>query len=341
MKKHRWTKGNFKYQKSPGAPKQPLSSYFHFLNDCREAVRKESPDMSFKEISKKLSQKWSQLEQEEKQKYAKIAEFDKERYSREFLEYQQTDNYKKFISKQEAANIANGDMGKAMPLSSRKESKKQDEHVLNVHEGKNSFKCDICELTYAKKQKLNKHTKKVHGKNTSRGDPGIAMKIDQCAMCNTEFEKKIAFNEHISNFDCKAIFDGKKSFNCDLCEKAFASQKNLNRHIKNVHKENTAAHRCQICNKYFSKKHGLKIHTAIAHEEIKPFQWGPFLCNFCGSSFGVKSKLNLHIEAVHEGTKPFQCHLCDSKFLFQKTMSMHMKVHYVQMSKKISTREKP
>ena len=347
MKKHRWTKGNFKYQKSPGAPKQPLSSYFHFLNDCREAVRKESPDMLFKEISKKITQKWFQLEQEEKEKYAKIAELDKERYSCEFLEFQQTDNYKKFISKQEAANIANGDMGKAMPLSSSKESKKKDEHVLNVHEGKNSFKCDICELMYAKKQKLNKHTKKVHGKNTSSGDPGIAMKINneptpkrekpyQCAMCNTEFEKKVAFNEHISNFDCKAIFDGKKSFNCDLCEKAFASQKNLNRHIKNVHKENTAAHRCQICNKYFSKKHGLKIHTAIVHEEINPFQCGPFLCNFCGSNFGVESKLKFHIQAVHEGTKPFQCHLCDSKFFNVSTMNMHIKVH--KASNIISTR---
>ena len=66
-------------------------------------VRKDSPDMSFKEISKKLAYEWSRLGQEEKQKYVERADLDKERYSQEFLEYQQTDKYKEFISQQATA----------------------------------------------------------------------------------------------------------------------------------------------------------------------------------------------------------------------------------------------
>ena len=56
-----WPKGKKRYPKSPGAPKQPLSGYVHFLNFRRDSVRKECPDMSFAEISKKLAQEWSHL----------------------------------------------------------------------------------------------------------------------------------------------------------------------------------------------------------------------------------------------------------------------------------------
>ena len=95
-----WPKGKKRYPKSPGAPKQPLSGYVHFLNFRRDSVRKEFPEMSFAEISKKLAQEWSQLDAEEKQTYVKKAEEDKERYNREFSEYQRTDAYKQFVTMQ-------------------------------------------------------------------------------------------------------------------------------------------------------------------------------------------------------------------------------------------------
>ena len=205
------------------------------------------------------------------------------------------------------------------------------EHISNVHDGEKPFKCVLYESTFANKKRLNEHKKSVHEEKTAT----YHCQIFKCAMCDSEFGKKEILFEHILDFH-----DGKISLKCDFCESSFANKKNLNRHKKIVHKVDAVAHICQICNKKFSEKHGLKIHNAIAHEEIKPFQWGPFLCNFCGSSFGVKSKLNLHVQAVHEGTKPFQCHLCDSKFMFQKTMTMHMKVHNFQLNKIISIIEK-
>ena len=131
--------------------------------------------------------------------------------------------------------------------------------------------------------------------------------------------------------DKEPIHKGKNAFQCAMCDTEFEEKRGLNEHVSNVH-----VHHCQICNKYFPKKHGLKIHIAIEHEEIKPFQFGPFLCNFCGSNFGVESKLKLHVQAVHEGTKPFKCHLCDSKFFNVSTITMHMKVH--EASNIISTR---
>ncbi|TRY63677.1 hypothetical protein TCAL_16561 [Tigriopus californicus] len=92
-----WPKGKKRYLKAPGAPKQPLSGYVHFLNDRRESLRKEQPDISFADISKKLAGEWSTLGAEEKQRYHEKAEQDKERYNKEFSEYQGTEDYKKHL----------------------------------------------------------------------------------------------------------------------------------------------------------------------------------------------------------------------------------------------------
>ncbi len=101
VKSRGWPKGKKRYPKMPGAPKQPLSGYVHFLNDRREDLRKECPDISFADISKKLAVEWAKLEVEAKQAYVARAEVDKERYAREFADYQKTDAYKKYIDEQE------------------------------------------------------------------------------------------------------------------------------------------------------------------------------------------------------------------------------------------------
>ena len=74
-----------------------MLGYVHFLNDRRESVRKENPDISFADISKKLAVEWGQVNEELKAEYVKRAEADKERYNKEFAAYQQTQEYKDFI----------------------------------------------------------------------------------------------------------------------------------------------------------------------------------------------------------------------------------------------------
>ena len=44
-----WPKGKRRYPKGIGAPKQPLSGYVHFLNERRENVRTENPEITFRE----------------------------------------------------------------------------------------------------------------------------------------------------------------------------------------------------------------------------------------------------------------------------------------------------
>ncbi|XP_050445028.1 high mobility group protein 20A [Cataglyphis hispanica] len=94
------TKKRKKTPRDATAPKQPLSGYFLFLNDRREKVRSENPNLTFTEITKLLASEWSKLPGDQKQQYLDAAEQDKERYNREFNNYKQTEAYRLFNEKQ-------------------------------------------------------------------------------------------------------------------------------------------------------------------------------------------------------------------------------------------------
>lgn len=53
--------------KDSNAPKAPLTGYVRFLNEHREKIRQEKPELPFYEITKILGTMWSQLPQEQKQ----------------------------------------------------------------------------------------------------------------------------------------------------------------------------------------------------------------------------------------------------------------------------------
>ena len=130
-----WPKGKRRYPKGVGAPKQPLSGYVHFLNERRESVRGENPDITFSELSKKLAAEWSNLPEEEKLKYNEMAKKDKDRYDKEFAEYQTTEQYKNYLESQKEHNNTNN--SKDGEGSSK--SKKKKKTSAPAREDRNSF----------------------------------------------------------------------------------------------------------------------------------------------------------------------------------------------------------
>ncbi|XP_044527457.1 high mobility group protein B4 [Gracilinanus agilis] len=70
-------------------PKVNLSSYVHFLLNCRNKHKEQQPNayINFKEFSKKCSEKWKTISKHEKSKYEAIAKLDKARYQKEMKNY--------------------------------------------------------------------------------------------------------------------------------------------------------------------------------------------------------------------------------------------------------------
>jgi len=155
-----WPKGKRRYPKGAGAPKQPLSGYVHFLNERRDSVRGENPDITFSELSKKLAAEWSSLPEDEKSKYNEMAKIDKNRYDKEFADYQNTDQYKNYLESQkidpnQSASTAsvNGDS------KAKKKKKAGVSPAASVREEtRNSFDDSDGELSVAEPQRENSNS---------------------------------------------------------------------------------------------------------------------------------------------------------------------------------------
>ncbi|PIO31077.1 hypothetical protein AB205_0135070 [Aquarana catesbeiana] len=96
-----WTKGR-KRKRSPrdnNAPKAPLTGYVRFMNERREQLRAERPDVPFPEITRIVGSEWSKLPTHEKQRFLDEADRDKERYTKELQQYQKTEAFRSYSRK--------------------------------------------------------------------------------------------------------------------------------------------------------------------------------------------------------------------------------------------------
>lgn len=54
--------------------------YVRYLNERRDQLRADHPELGFAEVTRQLASEWSKLPIEEKQQYLNAADQDKERY---------------------------------------------------------------------------------------------------------------------------------------------------------------------------------------------------------------------------------------------------------------------
>lgn len=69
-----------KPEKDPNAPKKPMTSYFMYMNDKRPEVKAADPTLTFGTLTKKLTENWRALSDEDRKIYEEKAAQDKERY---------------------------------------------------------------------------------------------------------------------------------------------------------------------------------------------------------------------------------------------------------------------
>ncbi|XP_053573315.1 high mobility group protein 20A [Bombina bombina] len=131
-----WTKGR-KRKRSPrddNAPKAPLTGYVRFMNERRETLRVERPDIPFSEMTRIVGSEWSKLPAQEKQHYLDEAEKDKERYTKELQQYQKTDTFRSYSRKSQ--NRQKGrqrqDGSRVTPSCPEKESVLKERPVFDI-----------------------------------------------------------------------------------------------------------------------------------------------------------------------------------------------------------------
>ena len=85
---------------------------------------------------------------------------------------------------------------------------------------------------------------------------------------------------------------------------------------------------CDICGKAFSTDKYVAAHIKKVHEGIKPkiVKENPVICSQCGMVFQKSYTLQKHVRTVHEGIKKtqFRCGHCKTNFIRKTELIYYM-----------------
>lgn len=174
-------------------------------------------------------------------------------------------------------------------------------------------RCELCKKIYPKMTGLIRHARS-HVENATH----------QCCCC----DKKMGMGDDL--IDHFLRHDGFKPYACDYpyCGKSFVKMFKLRNH-KQVHDRIVEKpFNCDKCDKSFANQEYLRRHL-IRHTGEKPF-----ICHLCPTSFAFRSGLNAHL-LTHSDKKPFKCSICDARFNKRAALMAHFKIHTQDVSEKM------
>ena len=134
----------------------------------------------------------------------------------------------------------------------------------------------------------------------------------ECKICEKAFANRYELRIHMHTHKKELPFQ------CDKCEKAFTLSRYLKSH-KHLHDEKRPF-KCDKCPKAFKLSQHLKTHFRI-HTGERPFK-----CNECPKAFRKSGDLKDHLR-THSGERPFKCHKCPKAFKRSEYLKIHLRIH--------------
>ncbi|KAK3577109.1 hypothetical protein CHS0354_037142 [Potamilus streckersoni] len=141
--------------------------------------------------------------------------------------------------------------------------------------------------------------------------------FSQCKVCGKTFGFNKDLNRHIKNVHCDP------EYCCTVCNRYYKNRKVYERHLE-THSDGyiRPCFKCQMCEKSFSTKYVLSTHIKAEHLGIRK----TYLCPKCGKSFKQKISYIQHAN-MHAGIRPFVCDVCGKDFIYEKSLREHKYIH--------------
>ena len=180
------------------------------------------------------------------------------------------------------------------PTCKKVYSKKTEAKFINHLKtcGKGQYQCDICEKNYFSLMSLKKHLK-CH----------LIGAVFRCLTCGKDFKTKFKLGLHSKIHKDKAERENER-FQCEYCNKTFAWQSSLSRHLQSHFNTDQDAYTCK-CGEGFTKYSKFYLHKkdcSLGKMDIKlteeiAVSVGLSLhrCQLCNQGFKDRDKLDAHV----------------------------------------------
>ena len=199
------------------------------------------------------------------------------------------------------------------------------------------FSCGKCQLRFVSKSLLTSHTDMSHTEEQNYFDTNT--NTFSCPFCHSQSETGQKLRNHLKKCHSSdlhllgTIQDEDYTFPCNLCDLKFVKETHVDFHRIRVHFPNDKKVPCDVCEKVIMK-YNYSVHKAT-HSNEKNFQC--LLCNLKLKTKGtLKHHKSKHVTAEEKeffakgqdlSMLKFHCSKCDKKFLSERLLLQHSKVH--------------
>nr|CAB3266499.1 zinc finger protein [Phallusia mammillata] len=122
---------------------------------------------------------------------------------------------------------------------------------------------------------------------------------------------------HHADMDCAKVDEHTSpTFSCDECGKQFKQRKAWQLHMDEIH--SPGKNICSFCQKSFATQQKLDRHIQRHRNRTT--------CTICNKSFTNDYVMQLHLR-THTGQERFSCHICEKKFPYKSSLTTHLLIH--------------
>ncbi|XP_065364263.1 zinc finger protein 91-like [Calliphora vicina] len=144
-------------------------------------------------------------------------------------------------------------------------------------------------------------------------------KIYQCDECDKKFASFNLLKYHKGYTHLK-----KYAIICDICGKSCRDRLYFMRHMKEHKGYPVAKWPCDICSVEVSSKYELNRHKKLIHteENLKEYK-----CSYCPKISANMNSHKQHVHYTHMSERKHACRLCDKKFKRSRELREHLSTH--------------
>lgn len=139
--------------------------------------------------------------------------------------------------------------------------------------------------------------------------------VVNCDICDKLYDEQFQLERH------KAMLHGKNSFSCNICKNGFKNERSVRAHMYTHTLFN-----CTSCNASFENRKCYTYHTQRC-DGSKQAAEGHYECHDCGNIYAKKPSLKIHIVQKHLNVLPYVCQVCGKRSSTKNHHKAHEQIH--------------